>query len=169
MMTDKLTTLNGILDVFESQALDQSLVFETAEGEIGGGYHVTELKQVSITSIDCGGNIDDWRETHVQLLDGQNGQHMSTKKFAAIANRSMVEIRNLGTVPLYFEFALKDKGLRRYRVESLTTDVDQTRLLLTEGRAKCKPASVGIMSANSAACCGATNASSVDVSTACCA
>jgi len=164
MMTDKLTTLNGILDVFESQAADQSLVFETAEGEIGGGYHVTELKQTSITSIDCGGNIDDWRETHVQLLDGQNGRHMSTKKFAAIANRSMIKIRNLGDAPLYFEFALKNRGLRRYQVESLTVDVDQTRLFLTEGRAKCKPASVGKLSVKSTACCGAEN-----VQTACCA
>lgn len=163
-MAQELTTLNGILDVLESQASDGSLVFETAEGEIGGGYHVTELKQVSIKSIDCGGNIDDWRETHVQLLDGQNGQHMSIKKFAAIANRSMVEIRNLGSVPLFFEFALKNKGLRRYQVASLTADDGQIRLFLSEGRAACKPASAGELAANSAACCGATNAQ-----TACCA
>ena len=167
-MAQELTTLNGILDVFESQAADQSLVFETAEGEIGGGYHVTELKQVSITSIDCGGNLDDWRETHVQLLDGQDGQHMSTKKFAAIANRSMIEIRNLGAAPLYFEFALKNKGLRRYQVESLTTDADQTRLLLSEGQAKCKPASAGKLTAQSTVCCGAANVKPSDVSMACC-
>jgi hypothetical protein len=163
-MTDKLTTLNDMLKVLNFQDANLPLVFATAEGEIGGGYHVTELKQTSITSIDCGGNIDDWRETHVQLLDGQNGDHMSIGKFSSIAAQSIVKLHGLGGAPLYFEFALKNKGLRRYQVESLTSDGGQTSILLREGRAMCKPASVGVLSAKSAGCCGTTNAS-----TACCA
>ncbi|WIY26643.1 DUF6428 family protein [Parasedimentitalea psychrophila] len=162
-MTDRLTTLNDMLKVLKTQDANLSLVFATAEGEIGGGYHVTELKQTSITSIDCGRNIDDWRETHVQLLDGQNGDHMSIGKFSSIAAQSIVKLHGLGDAPLYFEFALKNKGLRRYQVESLTSDGDQASILLSEGRAMCKPAAVGKMSAKSTECCGATNAR-----TACC-
>jgi len=159
-MTHQLTTLNDLLNVLKSQEADLPLVFATVDGEIGGGYHVTELKQASITSIDCGGNIEDWRETHVQLLDGKTGDHMSAGKFAAIAETSMTKLHHLGDEPLFFEFALKNAGLRRFQVSSLRPDAAKLSVLLSEGHAMCKPAAASGVSANSTGCCGASKTAS---------
>ncbi|AZV76473.1 hypothetical protein EBB79_00245 [Parasedimentitalea marina] len=162
-MTDQLTTLNDMLKALDSEDATLPLVFTTQDGEIGGGYHVTELKQTSIRSIDCGGNIDDWRETHIQLLDGQIGDHMRVGKFTSIAAQSAAKLNGLGKAPLYFEFALENKGLRRYQVQSFASEVGQISIGLSEGRATCKAAGVRKMSAKPAGCCGTSSAS-----TACC-
>lgn len=159
-MTQELTTLNDVLVLLKCQEKDLPLVFATKEGEIGGGYHVAELKQHTITSIDCGGNIDEWRETHVQLLDGQLGDHMSTSKFAAIADKSIAKVRHLGDTPLYFEFGLRNEGLRRYQITSLTPEAATVRVMLSEGRALCKPAAAAKPSNVSSGCCGAERSKS---------
>ncbi|MVO15471.1 DUF6428 family protein [Parasedimentitalea huanghaiensis] len=159
-MTHETTTLNSVVTLLKLQNAYAPLVFETNEGEIGGGYHVTELKQAIITSIDCGGNIDDWRETHVQLLDGQTGEHMSVGKFAAIADKSMAKVQHLGEAPLYFEFALKNNGLRRYQIEALTPDASKIIVLLTEGRAVCKPAAAGKAVETANGCCSSNSSKS---------
>lgn len=150
-MTIEVTTLNDVLAAL--QGVDLPLVFETDEGAIGAGYHVTELKQVSIKSIDCGGNVDDWRETHVQLLDGQDGEHMRTGKFAAIADKSMSKLRHLGEEPVFFELGLKNKGLRRYQIDGLTQSANGVRVHLNEGRAMCKPAAAARTTV-AVSCCG---------------
>jgi len=158
-MTGELTTLNDVLAALKTQGADLPLVFETDEGDIGGGYHVTELKQAAITSIDCGGNLHDWSETHVQLLDGQTGTHMSAGKFTSIADRSAAKISTLGEAPLFFELGLKNNGLRRYQVQGLVPGDDRIRLQLSEGHAVCKPAAAATARAPKAtpaavSCCG---------------
>lgn len=48
----------------------KSLVFEYAPGQrVGTNYHITEVKNTTIESVDCGGGTDSWKETVVQLWE----------------------------------------------------------------------------------------------------
>ena len=60
--------LNALRD---NQHLD--LVFSYNNGhEISPGYHITEVKNILIDSVDCGGKTDQWRETVIQLWESPN-------------------------------------------------------------------------------------------------
>lgn len=48
----------------------KSLLFEYLPGSIvPANYHITEVKHVSIDSVDCGANSDSWKETVIQLWE----------------------------------------------------------------------------------------------------
>lgn len=153
-MSNQLTSLTNVLSQLNTQDEAQPLVFVTDEGAIGGGYHVTELKQAKMTSIDCGGNVADWGETIIQLLDGQSGTHMHVGKFVGIANQSMKRLSALGDAKLYFEFTHKNKGLRRYRANALRANGDGVTIFLEEERALCKPAAALAVTSQTSGCCG---------------
>lgn len=49
---------------------DKSLLFEYAPGMlVGANYHITEVKHVTIDSVDCGAGKDSWKETIIQLWE----------------------------------------------------------------------------------------------------
>lgn len=53
-----------------SENQDKSLLFEYAPGMlVGTNYHITEVKHLSIDSVDCGGQTDFWKETIIQLWE----------------------------------------------------------------------------------------------------
>lgn len=48
----------------------KSLLFEYAPNLlVGANYHITEVKHLSIDSVDCGAGVDAWKETIVQLWE----------------------------------------------------------------------------------------------------
>ena len=49
---------------------NKALLFEyTANKVAGTNYHLTEIKNVTFETVDCGGNTNDWKETHFQLWE----------------------------------------------------------------------------------------------------
>lgn len=51
----------------------KSLLFEYAPNLlVGANYHITEVKHVTIDSVDCGAGVDAWKETVVQLWEDPN-------------------------------------------------------------------------------------------------
>jgi len=49
---------------------DKTLLFEYAPNLfIGANYHITEVKHISIDSVDCGAQTDSWNETIIQLWE----------------------------------------------------------------------------------------------------
>ncbi|MFD2563878.1 DUF6428 family protein [Aquimarina rubra] len=49
---------------------DKSLLFEYAPGMlVGANYHITEVKHVTVDSVDCGAGTDSWKETIIQLWE----------------------------------------------------------------------------------------------------
>ncbi len=49
---------------------DKSLVFEYQPGKVvPANYHITEVKNISIDSVDCGAKTDSWNETIIQLWE----------------------------------------------------------------------------------------------------
>ncbi|MFG5381414.1 DUF6428 family protein [Yoonia sp. R2-816] len=138
-MATTVTTLDQLVNELEGTTADLPLVFRTDAGDIGAGYHVTELKHLSVNSIDCGGRRSNWEEAQLQLLDGSHGTHMSAGKFASIARRSVAVIDGLGTVPISVEYAPQNQGLRRYLIDRLQADDNGLRVVLVEDGAVCKP------------------------------
>ncbi|WP_186757993.1 DUF6428 family protein [Echinicola salinicaeni] len=55
-----------------SQNPDLSLSFEYAQGKfVRSDFHITEIKNVTFDTVDCGGKRNQWEETHVQLWENQ--------------------------------------------------------------------------------------------------
>ncbi|KQS33851.1 DUF6428 family protein [Dyadobacter sp. Leaf189] len=49
---------------------DLHLQFQYAEGKfVDSSYHITEIKQAPIVSVDCGGQMNSWTEVIVQLWE----------------------------------------------------------------------------------------------------
>lgn len=52
------------------QHKDKSLLFEYAPNKlVGANYHITEVKHLTIDSVDCGAQTDAWKETIIQLWE----------------------------------------------------------------------------------------------------
>ena len=52
------------------QNQDKSLLFEYAPNLlVGANYHITEVKHITVESVDCGANTDSWNETIIQLWE----------------------------------------------------------------------------------------------------
>lgn len=71
---------------------DKSLLFEYQEGKtVGANYHITEIKNTTIDSVDCGAGTDFWKETVVQLWESPEEigkrTYMSAYKALSILNR----------------------------------------------------------------------------------
>jgi hypothetical protein len=62
-------TTNHFLEAIAAQP-EKELVFEYVPGKtVGANYHITEIKNVSLDTVDCGGRADTWKETVIQLWE----------------------------------------------------------------------------------------------------
>lgn len=49
---------------------DKSLLFQYAPNQlVAANYHITEVKHIKVDSVDCGGQMDNWNETIIQLWE----------------------------------------------------------------------------------------------------
>ena len=70
---------------------DSSLLFEYTPGHfVGANYHITEVKHITIDSVDCGAQTDAWKETVIQLWESPSEkgktEYMGAKKALDILN-----------------------------------------------------------------------------------
>tara|TARA_R110002126_G_scaffold31602_2_gene101582 strand:- start:1844 stop:2329 length:486 start_codon:yes stop_codon:yes gene_type:complete len=75
-----------------NENLDKSLMFEYAPGLlVGANYHITEVKNITIDSVDCGAGTDFWKETIIQLWESPEElgkrDYMVVEKALSILNR----------------------------------------------------------------------------------
>lgn len=71
---------------------DKSLLFEYLSNKfVGANYHITEVKHISIDSVDCGARTDAWNETIIQLWESPSElgktEYMSVLKALGILNK----------------------------------------------------------------------------------
>jgi hypothetical protein len=71
---------------------NSSLLFEYTKGQlVGANYHITEVKHITVDSVDCGGQTDAWNETIIQLWESPSElgktEYMNSKKALEILNR----------------------------------------------------------------------------------
>jgi len=71
---------------------DKALLFEYAPQQlVGANYHITEVKHITIDSVDCGAQTDAWKETIIQLWESPSEigktEFMSTFKALGILKK----------------------------------------------------------------------------------
>lgn len=71
---------------------NKDLMFEYHPGKfVGANYHITEVKNISVESVDCGAGTDSWKETVVQLWESpkemDKKEFMSSYKALGILNK----------------------------------------------------------------------------------
>ncbi len=92
-----MNSYNAMTWKFFKSALQESpnsvLRFQYAEGQyVDASFHITEIKQAPIVSVDCGGVMNSWTEVIVQLWDpgiSETGRAMKVGKALSII--SLVE------------------------------------------------------------------------------
>lgn len=71
-------------EVFKAGLLahpELKLQFQYAEDEwVKPSYHITEIKQAPITSVDCGGTMNKWTEIILQLWEPETQDHGEAMK-----------------------------------------------------------------------------------------
>ena len=71
---------------------NKALLFQYAPGQlVGANYHITEVKHITIDSVDCGAQMDAWKETIIQLWESPSEigktEFMSCFKALGILNK----------------------------------------------------------------------------------
>ena len=109
---------------------------------VGPGYHVTEVKAVTIEAMDCGGQAASWRETVIQLMDGSaqdaEGGFMTTRKFLAIYDRVTSRIPVRDEAEVRFEYGNETVPAMQYHVTHIEAQDARTIVHLRTPGVQCK-------------------------------
>lgn len=118
------------------------LQFQFAEGQwVDQSYHITEIKQAPITSVDCGGVMNKWTEIIVQLWEpGVKQQERAMKARKALSIIDLVE-KSLPLSPdavVKIEFGNSQFDTRQMFPGSITVDGENLVVDLRPDAVQCK-------------------------------
>ena len=122
-------------------AVDQPLLFGDLAGHVvQRGYHLTEIKAAKFDTVDCGGQLNHWRETIVQLWlpEDADPSYMTVGKFLKIFDKVA------GILPLDREAEIRvEYGDEKffpslYHVRAVTHERDATHVRLEAPAMTCK-------------------------------
>jgi len=143
---------------------DKFLQFQYAEGEfVHPSFHITEIKQVPIVSVDCGGQMNSWTEVIVQLWEPQARETdcpMKVSKALSIINlvEKALPLNPVATVKI--EFGNSKFDTRQMYPGELITEGDSFTVSLTPDYTQCKALSrsqnCGITNSGDSCCVPAT-------------
>ncbi|WP_295817888.1 arsenic resistance N-acetyltransferase ArsN2 [uncultured Deinococcus sp.] len=109
---------------------------------VGPGYHVTEVKAVSIEAMDCGGRAASWRETVIQLMDGSPQEaregFMSTAKFLGIYDRVVARVPVRPEAEVRFEYGTATSPALQYHVSHVEEQPERLIVHLRTPGVQCK-------------------------------
>lgn len=122
---------------------------------VPAGYHVTEVKAVTIESMDCGGKANAWKETVVQLMDGTPDEaregFMTTRKFLSIYDRVAARIPVHGHAEIRFEYGNVSNPALQYQLLSVDPQPERVVVELQLPGVMCKATGA---SSSAGQCCG---------------
>lgn len=118
------------------------LQFEYEEGKwVDQSYHITEIKQAPITSVDCGGVKNEWTEVIVQLWEpGVKEQDRAMKSRKALSIIELVE-KSLAINPdaeVKIEFGNSKFDTRQMYPALITVEGENLIVCLTPDAVQCK-------------------------------
>lgn len=158
---------------------NDELVFEFGGMAIRRGYHLTEVLRLTVDAIDCGGAMDRWTETVLQLVEaapGASERVMSAAKAAGILQRSHEQIPLPAQSEVVLEFRAEAMAAaQRFHVSSVLPSADgQLRVVTVGTGTQCKAAQrsqsvCGVPKAASACCAPSPSASPTPANAVCCA
>lgn len=104
----KTQELFSILEQYK----DKELVFEYLPNQfVAPNYHITEVKHISVDSVDCGAQTDSWKETVIQLWESpmeiDKTNHMSVLKALGILNKVGKMKSYISNAEIKFEYSNK--------------------------------------------------------------
>lgn len=105
-------------------------------------FHVTEIKKVSVDSLDCGGGASAWEELVVQLWSPRGDdapQAMTAEKFAKIMAKAGA-LSLLDGEHVRFEYGAVGTPAVQYTLGGLRATGDALEVELTPPHVACKPA-----------------------------
>ena len=103
---------------------DKALLFEYEPDKfVKANYHITEIKNHTIESVDCGGSSNSWQETIVQLWENPieigKRSHLTTTKAAAIFKKVDAIKPLLLETTIKFEYGNKSFHTANLPVETI--------------------------------------------------
>ena len=117
------------------------LIFVDANGHmIHAGYHLTELKVASFDTVDCGGQVNRWQETIVQLWVPSKAEddYMTAAKFLKIFDKVHRMIPLNPDAEIRVEYGDQNFFPSAYHVRSVTHEDNVTRVFLEPPATTCK-------------------------------
>ena len=128
--------------ISELRAAPQNrLLFANHAGDlVPAGYHLTELKTATLDTVDCGGQVNRWKETVAQLWvpPETDDDYMTAGKFLTIFDRVSGMISLDVNTDLRIEYGDESFFPSTYHVGSVTRDTTETRVLLEPPETTCK-------------------------------
>jgi hypothetical protein len=116
---------------------------------------LTELKAASFKTVDCGGQVNQWNETVVQLWVPPlpDDDYITTAKFLKIFDkvRGMVPINP--SAEMRVEYGDDNFFPSTYHVRSITHQSDTTHVLLEPPATTCKARDRRIVASATPSCC----------------
>lgn len=118
------------------------LQFQYEEGKfVDTSFHITEIKLAPITSVDCGGMMNKWKEVIMQLWEPgkkQTGRSMKVDKALSIIGivEKMLPLDNDAIVKI--EFGNSQFDTRQMFPATITADSDTLTVDLTPDFVQCK-------------------------------
>lgn len=119
-----------------------TLQFQYAENKwVNASYHITEIKQAPITSVDCGGVVNNWTEIIVQLFEPTNEQEasaMKVNKALSIINVVEKALPLDETAMVKIEFGNSTFDTRQMLPNNITVDGENLVVDLQPDAVQCK-------------------------------
>jgi hypothetical protein len=121
---------------------DQILQFQyTADKWVDASYHITEIKQAPITSVDCGGKMNAWTEIIVQLWEPEEQQTdraMAVHKAMKIVNLVEASLDLNPNAVVKIEFGNSQFDTRQMYPNDITVDGENLIVNLQPDATQCK-------------------------------
>ena len=122
---------------------DKSLLFEYKQGHfVGANYHITEIKNITVDSVDCGAKTDYWKETIIQLWESPDEhdreEYLSTHKALGILNKVDAIKPMEKDVEVKFEYSNTDFHTAQLFVNDFEITTNQLVMKLGVEQTDCK-------------------------------
>ena len=133
---------NKFLELLEENP-NKAVIFEYALGQfVPEAYHITEIKNVSIESVDCGGRPHSEKRTVVQLW--HNGKEKGNYMTADKANKIFEIVDKVKPMTreanIYFEYGNENMNTSHFEVQAIEENDDKMVMKLFVQQPVCKPA-----------------------------
>ena len=118
------------------------LQFQYAENQwVSPSYHITEIKQAPIVSVDCGGVKNEWTEIIVQLWVPEEQQQLRSMKVSKALSivdivEKMLPLDTDGTIKI--EFGNSEFDTRQMFPNTITADGENLVIDLRPDAVQCK-------------------------------
>ncbi|MEM9776814.1 MAG: DUF6428 family protein [Chloroflexota bacterium] len=136
LVKDFLTHLKG--------SENQPLLFEIGPGDVvQGGYHITEIKNSTYETIDCGNSLHTWKEVIVQVwvpAEAKAGDPwMPSDKFMKIWDVVDSRLALFKDAEIRIEFGDATHLTSNYHVDGFANTEDGLIVQMAPPRTMCKP------------------------------